>query len=158
MENYIFSSRSTWELCTYTINWRATTGWRCQNICSFLQFITGFLGYYLSWMLLTSHCMFENPTPYVSAVLAPELFIGWPALWSCEKGTMVWFHQLQTSWSLAIMNSVSDSGWWQWVISERKRSSAHSLVSPVELALNPVLKNALLSNSRYFWKAPQLFW
>lgn len=125
-----------------------------KHLLSFLRWIfTGFLGYYQSGMLLTSHYIFKKPV-FIPAVLTTELFISWPILRSCEKETMVRLHPLQTFWNLAITNSLSD--WWHWVISEWKWSSAHSLVSPAELALNPVSKNALLSNSRYFWKAPQL--
>lgn len=137
------------------INQHATIGYGKTSALFLSWIFTGFLGYYQSGMLLTSHYTFEKPV-FIPAVLTTELFISWPILPSCEKEAMVRFHPLQTFWSLGITNSLSDSGWWHWVISEWKWSSAHSLVSPAELALNPVLKNALLSNSRYLWKAPQL--
>lgn len=135
------------------MNWHTTIGWLCQNICSFLQFITGFLEYYLSWMLLTSHCRFKKPV----------------CIFSSSNWT---FHSLTRSVGMVERDHVAISpavdllkldhhefAFWFWLTALshlRMKAKFSPLVSPVELALNSVLKNALLSNSIPFWKAPQL--
>lgn len=74
-------------------------------------------------------------------------------LLSDDKETMVWFYQLQTFWSLAITNSLSVSGWWFWVISEWKKSSAHSLIWPGELACQLCIKKCSFLKLQVLFKS-----
>lgn len=67
------------------INQHATTGY--VKTALFLQFLTGFIGYYLSWMLLMSHIQESHP------YFCSSNNITFPSL-APEVQTTVWFHQL----------------------------------------------------------------
>lgn len=84
---YLFQSFYTRAL-HLGINQHATIGYGKTSALFLSQIFTGFLKYYQSGMLLTSHYTFEKPV-CISAVITTELFIAWPILRSCEKETMV---------------------------------------------------------------------